>query len=348
MAGSRPFRERRASEISLLLAASVFAGSAVTAYLLMPPLLRRLRAEGWVVRDMYKPEQATMVTHAGLLALGIGVFALLVTFLLHPPALLFTPDFAVGATVAIVAAQLALFTICGYGILGALDDRWSLSHLVKAAVPLTLGLPAAVLTLSAGAAPVLLAFIPILVAYQELVLLAIVPVYILVVTNLVNMHSGFNGLQSGLSLLLFGTLFLRLFLVGRVEDNLALLVIAGGLLAFFPYNRQPAKAVEGNVGSFLFGAALGVGIVANGFFLAGIVMLVPHITDFFLFLIAKLTGRGFIKFGTLRPDNTIEAPYPFKLKFLLPYYLPLTERQTVRILYVVTALFCALSFFIPA
>lgn len=284
-----------------------------------------------------------MVTHAGLLALAFSMVGLLATFILRPPSLLAisVPGRPIDP---IVATQLALLTICGYGVIGAMDDRHSLSHLVHVVGPLTLALPAAVLTLSRPESVLGLVLFPALQPIATVSLLIVVALYILVVTNLINMHSGYNGLQSGLCLILLGTLIVRVTLDGKLEGNLVLFLIAGGAAALYPFNRYPARAIEGNVGSFLFGSAIGVAIVTNGLFISGIVMLAPHIFDFLLFLYAKARGLPFIKYGRVRPDGTIEAPYPFKLKFLLPFYFHLTERQTVRILYGITALASAFSF----
>lgn len=319
-----------------------FSGS----LLLTPPLLRHLRRRGFVVPDMYKPGGATVVTHAGLLGLGATSFALVATFLLRPPSLFLSQGYG-NPSDPIVAAQLALFTICGYGVIGAIDDRHSLSHLVKAAVPLTLAVPVAYLAWGRPEVLESLSWAPFLGSNTPIWVFIVVPLYILVVTNLVNMHSGYNGLQSGLTLILLGTLLFRLTMEGRILANLPLLVVAGCQAAFVPFNRYPARAFEGNVGSFLTGAAIGVGIAANGLFIAGTVMLIPHIVDFGLFAYAKLRGYSFVKFGGVRPDGTIEAPYPFKLKFLLPYYFRLTERQAVRLLYALTAAAAGLSLLIP-
>ncbi len=321
-------------------------GACLVTLALMPAALARLRARGLVVVDMYKPGRPTIATHAGIVGLGLAVAVLFVLVLIEPVLLLFPYAVPLGAN-PILISQLLLFTICGYGIVGAIDDRHSLSHLTKAAVPLTLGLPAYAIALTHPEAQGLLGFLPVLAANAPWVLLVVVPVYVLVVTNLVNMHSGFNGLQSGLSLLLLGTLLLRLGLAGRLEENLPLLAMFGYLVGFFPFNRYPAKAIEGNVGSFLIGATIGVGIAANGLYLAGVVMLAPHILDFLLFVYTKAAGLPFKKFGRLREDGTVEAPYPYKLKFLLPYYFHLSEQRTVVLLWALSLAACILSFAVP-
>jgi len=330
-----------AGEVVTIAAASFAAGSA-----LMPWILSRLRAQGFVVRDMYKPQKRYVVTHAGILSLAISAVFLLVALVLRPPRLTLSLS-RLEAEDPIIVAQLMLFTVCGYGVIGVIDDRHSLTHLLKALAPWPLAFPIVPIAISHSLVVPFAALLLSLRLPPDVVYWAIVPLYILIVTNLVNMHSGFNGLQSGLSLILLATVLSRAILDGRLDSNWALFVVAATIAAFYPMNRFPAKAIEGNVGSFLAGAAIGVGIVANGLLLAGVVMLLPHIVDFLLFAYARLTGRPFIKFGRIRSDGTIEAPYPFKLKFLLTYYFRLTERAAVRLLYLLTFVACLASFLVP-
>ena len=50
-----------------------------------------------------------------------------------------------------------------------------------------------------------------------------------------------------------------------------------------------------------------------------------------------------IKFGKILRDGTLQSPTPLKLKFLLPYYFKLNEKQTVWLLYGITTVFCVIA-----
>jgi UDP-N-acetylglucosamine--dolichyl-phosphate N-acetylglucosaminephosphotransferase len=50
----------------------------------------------------------------------------------------------------------------------------------------------------------------------------------------------------------------------------------------------------------------------------------------------------------VREDGTLEVPNPFTLKWVLPYYFGMTERQTVLAMYALTLPFCVLGLFIPS
>jgi len=54
-----------------------------------------------------------------------------------------------------------------------------------------------------------------------------------------------------------------------------------------------------------------------------------------------------VKFGRVREDGTIEVPNRFTLKWILPYYFKMTEKEAVLAMYVLTASFCFISLCIP-
>ncbi len=66
----------------------------------------------------------------------------------------------------------------------------------------------------------------------------------MVVSNMVNMHSGFNGLQSGLSSIVFFFLMVKSFMVGQIENIGIFAAFFGANLAFWTRNRYPASIFE--------------------------------------------------------------------------------------------------------
>ena len=171
----------------------------------------------------------------------------------------------------------------------------------------------------------------------------IIPIYVMVVANLVNMHSGFNGLQSGLSSILLSTLVLKSIIDSRDENLIPSVAFLGGIIAFWFFNRYPSSIIEGNIGSLTFGAAIGTLIVIKEYYFFGVFILLPHILDFLMLMYLKVAGKPFVKFGALSQSGNIIAPNPFKMKFLLPYYFKLNEKQTVYFLYLITVFVCILG-----
>jgi hypothetical protein len=53
-------------------------------------------------------------------------------------------------------------------------------------------------------------------------------------------------------------------------------------------------------------------------------------------------------FGRVRDDGALDVPNPLTLKWVLPYYFGMTERQAVLAMYALTLPFCVLGLFIPS
>jgi UDP-N-acetylglucosamine--dolichyl-phosphate N-acetylglucosaminephosphotransferase len=185
------------------------------------------------------------------------------------------------------------------------------------------------------------------VDFGVLYLQVIIPTYVPVVANLVNMHSGFNGLASGLSLMILATLILKSYFYRNILNILFIVCLTGAVTGFYWFNKYPSRIFWGNVGALSVGSAIGAVIVLQDFIVSGFIMLIPHAIDFLLYLYTRARGIPFVKFGKIRDDNTIEAPNPYKMKFLFPYFFRLTEKQCVYISYSLTAIFCIIGFFIP-
>ena len=177
----------------------------------------------------------------------------------------------------------------------------------------------------------------------------IIPTYVPVVANLVNMHSGYNGLAPGLSLILLSTLLLKTLVSGNIYNALFFVSLTGGLLAYFWYENYPARIFWGNIGALSVGSAFGALIVTQGFLISGFIMLIPHTVNFLMYVYWRLNTQKYplAKFGHEREDETIEVPNPLTLKWVLPYYFRVTEKQGALAMYGLTALFCVIGFYVP-
>jgi len=259
----------------------------------------------------------------------------------------------VGVLTAIVLAQIIVsefstanllqfyFIIIVHATFGLLDDLINISNLIKIVAPYFMAIPIVLLVNQT-----LLTLGPYTIDLGYWYVYLIAPVYLLVVTNLINMHSGYNGLASGLTWILLLTLGIRSVLFGQTEHLFYLLPVFGALSILIFFDKYPTKMFWGNIGSMMMGACVGAYIIISNAEIFGIIILLPHIFDFFLYLISVfIKKKKFlkIKFGELRKDGTIKAPTKYKLKFLLPYYFRLTEKQTTWILYGITAIFCILG-----
>lgn len=328
----------------------------------MPFVIKMMHRKGFLARDMYKKGTVKVPTNGGLIVL-FGAFVILIVLpvVLYAIWLLNAHFFKVGWMMKeplslTPLAQMTVLVVAIYGLYGLLDDYLKLDAYLKIIIPLlftvplieplyyvTVNLP--IFGTVDNRAFVL--FDGADIKFINLYRFIIVPVYVMVVANLFNMHSGYNGLQTGLSTIVLFFVVLKAVSIGKNTEILGIATILGICAGFWWYNKYPSEIFSGNVGSYVMGAAVGVAIIVTGLLVAGTVMLIPHIFNFLLYAYAKARGIKIKKFGRIREDGTIEVPSNLTLKYLIPYYFRVTENQATFILFGITLIFCIIGVFIP-
>ncbi len=153
-------------------------------------------------------------------------------------------------TPALVAVWLGAFVLV---ITGILDDIYNLNAWLKLFIQIAV------------------AFIPVLLGVQihffsifgdYLILKALsIPITILwvvLLTNAINLIDGLDGLSCGVSLICSLSLFVIAILNGEYAFALITAILAGSCLGFLPYNQNPAKIIMGDTGALFLGYTLSV------------------------------------------------------------------------------------------
>ncbi|OFV67673.1 MAG: UDP-N-acetylmuramyl pentapeptide phosphotransferase/UDP-N-acetylglucosamine-1-phosphate transferase [Candidatus Syntrophoarchaeum caldarius] len=331
-------------DIEPIMVVVVLVASFALTMVVTPRLIRKLRDKGEVVNDYYKLDSREVPTKGGILILGVVFLMLaLLTIIEH----LSTPDFNIQVT----GVDWAILIVAGlFGAFGLVDDLVDVGRPLKI---IFLYFFSFRLIFEIGSTMVTL---PLIGSFDAGIfyLFLIIPLYVLVTANLTNMHSGFNGLASGVSLIIITTLLLK-FIVSGHDGVLTLGCMSGAILGFLWYNSYPARIFWGNIGSLSIGAAIGAAIVVSGFLVAGFIMLIPHTINFLMYFYWRVMHKlhpedkrwKLVKFGKVREDGTLEVPNPLTLKWVLPYYFNVTEKQTVLAMYALTMICCAVAFFVP-
>ena len=100
--------------------------------------------------------------------------------------------------------------------------------------------------------------------------------WIVGVTNAVNLIDGLDGLACGVSAISSVTMLIVALMVAEPNVALLLAALAGGCLGFIPYNLNPAKIFMGDTGALLLGYVLAtVSILGLFKFYAIMTFLVP-------------------------------------------------------------------------
>jgi UDP-N-acetylglucosamine--dolichyl-phosphate N-acetylglucosaminephosphotransferase len=235
------------------------------------------------------------------------------------------------------------------GAVGAYDDRKTLGPKIKPVLTAMASFPILVTSWVIGlyALPLPLSYWPypslpfvgptqLTIVYQ-----LIIPFAIAVPANAVNMLDVFNGVMPLTTILMFAAIFvvsiiLMVFMIPGAELGLLLAcVMVGALLAYYCFNRNPARVFAGDTGSLSVGAALGALAVIGRIEIVAIVALLPAIMNAFYSLVSVrglLERRQMRKRPTIfQKDGTLAATLdkdaPMTLTRLVLARGPLTEQQ---------------------
>jgi UDP-GlcNAc:undecaprenyl-phosphate GlcNAc-1-phosphate transferase len=164
--------------------------------------------------------------------------------------------------------------------------------------------------------------------------------WIVGVTNALNLIDGLDGLSSGVGAIIAGTLTVICWEAGQWTGVVIGLALFGALLGYLPFNFPPARIFLGDTGSMLIGFTLSL-IALEGYrklallaFLVPLIALAIPILDTLLSILRRLrSGRGVFTADRLHMHHRL-------------LHREGSHRGAVLMLYFLTACFCmiALSF----
>ena len=157
--------------------------------------------------------------------------------------------------------------------------------------------------------------------------------WIVGVTNAVNLIDGLDGLAVGVSSIATFSLFFIAILAGEMQVALITAALAGGCLGFLPYNFNPAKIFMGDTGSTFLGYILSI-VCIQGLFKGYVVIsfIIP-----FLILGLPIFDTAFAIVRRIWNKKPIMAPDRGHLHHKL-MDMGFSQKQTVAILYVITSI----------
>ena len=161
-------------------------------------------------------------------------------------------------------------------------------------------------------------------------------IWIVGVTNAINLIDGLDGLCSGISIIVCCTIGLLGFFMGRRDICISSLILCGAIGGFLPYNFHPASIFMGDCGALFLGFTLAcmsllgfktTAIITLGF--PVLILFIPISDTLIAMIRRKLKGQGI-----MQADKG-------HLHHILMFKLKLGHRNTVLLLYAVTAMFGA-------
>ena len=215
---------------------------------------------------------------------------------------------------------------------GAIDDVISLRAWIKLLVQIA----AAVIAVLHGVVIEIFRNPNIFSDNEALILGALaVPVtilWIVGITNSVNLIDGLDGLAVGVSTIASTTMFVVALLVSEGGVAVILAALMGACLGFMPYNLNPAKIFMGDTGSLLLGYVLATVSVVGMFKFYAIVTFVVPILALFLPLFDTLCA---IVRRLLRGQSPMHPDRGHLHHRLID--MGLSQKQAVAVLYSISA-----------
>ena len=314
------------TKLLLVLAYSFFGTLVATPY-----VFKQLRKRGYTGEDMYKHSNRIIPSMGGLAAFIGLILSLSLSVILFDKSMMGD-------------VFIFYFVITIYMMYGVLDDLFHFeARYDKIIVLAVLSLPLSILIDSTS-----INFFGFDLFLGSFYSLLIVPIYVMVVANMVNIHAGFNGLTVGSSLLVIITTIIKSVMdYGLTSKLLFIAPILGGLIVLWHFNKYPAKCFPGNCGDFMIGSVVGAYLMINNYFWFGIVILIPHIINFMMDTVTMIVKKHpKEKFGTVREDGTVKPPKVIINKSII-YWLTgnfrMTEKSATNICLAFTAVCCVLG-----
>ena len=156
--------------------------------------------------------------------------------------------------------------------------------------------------------------------------LVLVPIAVIGCTNGVNMLAGFNGLEAGLSLIVFSALGLISFYQNLLWLTLLAFIIVSSLLAFLIFNRFPSRLFPGDSLTYPLGAMVACFAILGNMEKPALILFIPYIVE------ACLKARSKFKaetFGKPNKDNSLDMPYKrvYSLTHIAIAFLKKTKKK---------------------
>ena len=312
--------------LSAVSVASVLTISFLATFIATPIVGSAMRKRGITGRDVHKPTNVRLPEMCGIailigLTTGVSIYAIIF------------PDF-------IRETEAFMGTVLIAGAIGLVDDLRPLNARIKPVLTAVACLPILILgTYYSHPSIPFVGPVSLTIIYPILI-----PVAIAVTSNAVNMMDVMNGAMPGTVSVILVAVTAILMVSAKIGTAALSAALLGTLLAFYYFNRYPAKVFDGDTGSLAVGAALGALAILGNIEVAMVVALMPHIMNAFYGLasVGGLYERREIHERpiTILGDGNLQAntakAAPVTLVRIILAVGPLGERQIVREMIILT------------
>jgi len=321
----------------IILSVGVLAVSFFITLFLTQRWVRSAKSAKLLGKDLNKYEKP-LVPEAGGIAVALAVcFSLQIYIFLKTFRLLGTAETHIVEAFAISATVLLA------GFIGFTDDilgwKRGLTQFKKVLLTVPIALPLMVIN-----APHTIMTLPDPIGpfdFGPVYPLLLVPVGVIGATNGFNLLAGYNGLETGMGLIIFTTFGVAGLIVEKYWISLISFTVSASLLAFLYFNWYPAKVFPGDSLTYSIGSLIAaIAILGDMERLAVWLFFLYFIEGLLYFRARAIDKAGDVQaFGIPNEDGSLEMPYEkiydtthFAIWFLKKVKEKVYERDVVRFL----------------
>ncbi len=266
-------------------------------FLLMPFWIKKAKQIGLIWEDMNKPKHPKNVAGSGGLIVVLG-FILGILLYVAVKTFYFKNDGEITSYIFAILSVVLLSSVVGFvddlfgWQKGGLSIRSRMILVLFAAIPL--------MVLNAGESSIMGIELGLLFP------LVAIPVGIIGATTTFNLLAGYNGLEAGNGILVLSALAIVTFLTGNSWLSVVALCMVASLIAFYIFNKNPAKVFPGDVMTYAIGALVACIAILGNIEKIAVFFFTPYILETILKLRGKLKKQSF---GKPNPDGSLDMPY---------------------------------------
>lgn len=263
---------------------------------LTPHWIRKAKQIGLIWEDVHKKGRPKNVTGSGgiivLLGFIFGVLSYIAikTFILKTDVTT-VQIFALIATILIAGLTGLIDDLLGWQK-GGLSSRFRILLLLFAAIPL--------MVINAGESNMMG------IEFGILYPLIFIPLGIVGASATFNFLAGYNGLEASQGILILSAMAIATYVTGSSWLSLICLIMISCLIAFYIFNKYPAKVFPGDVMTYSLGSLIAVIAILGNIEKIAVFFFIPYILEFFLKIRGKLKKESFAK---LNENCGLEMPY---------------------------------------
>ena len=313
--------------------------SFIVTYIATNWLIRYLRKINLVVKDMNK-KNTRLVPISGGLAVMAGIFIGVMFYI-------FYQTFYYKYTATLLYIFAGLTSIIMITFVGFVDDliikksKESSAGLKQWQKPLlTLSAAVPLMVVNAGVTTL---WLPILGRTDMGLIypLIFIPIGVVGAANMVNMLAGFNGIEVGMGIIYTGMLGLYAYVNNREVAAVIALIALFALIAFYFYNRYPAKILPGDSLTYLLGGIIASIAILGNIEKAAIIASTPFFVEFVLKLRSKFKAKshGYYKNGKIMSYHNNKI---YSIPHILTRTGKYTEKQVFWFMIIIELIFSSL------